>query len=223
MQSPAKPKKRSIAGQKGVIFDMDGVLFPTEELKFAAYQKVFHDVYGIEIEETPKRLGLSEAKVMELFLKKYGKQGGFSKIPELIQKKREAYYTILAKYDLCPTAGVEDLLKELRNDGGFKIGLATMSNQKSMKLLMERFNLEKYFDSLLSLECVTKPKPDPEIYLLSAEQLRVHPEDCVVFEDSPPGVRAAKAAGMRCVVIATDGDFKRLNAGKIRGFFDNKA
>ena len=59
--------------QKGAIFDMDGVLFPTEELKFEAYKKVFKDSYGIDIKETPERLGLAEAKVMELFLKRmYG-------------------------------------------------------------------------------------------------------------------------------------------------------
>ena len=83
----------------GIIFDMDGVLFPTEELKFKAYWKVFKDLYGIDIEETPERLGLAEVKVMELFLNRHNKQADLPKISELVQKKREAYYNILAKQD----------------------------------------------------------------------------------------------------------------------------
>jgi HAD superfamily hydrolase (TIGR01509 family) len=221
---------------KGVIFDMDGVLFPTEELKFEAYKKVFKDSYGVDIKETSERLGLAETKVMELFLTMHGKSSELPKIPELIQKKRRAYYDILAEQDFQPIVGVEEFLKGLKADGGFKIGLATVSNQESTDILMERFDFGKYFDSILSLEQVTKPKPDPEIYLLSAERLGVNPKNCVVFEDSPPGVAAAKAAGMKCVGITTGTtagklaaadviikNFKELHIEKIHGFFDSEA
>ena len=100
---------------------------------------------------------------------------------------------------------------------------------------MERFDFGKYFDSILSLEQVTKPKPDPEIYLLSAERLGVDPKKCVVFEDSPAGVAAAKGAGMKCVGIATGTtaeklaaadviikNFNELRVEKIHEFFDNE-
>jgi len=182
---------------------MDGVLFPTEELKFKAYQQVFRDSYGIDILETSERLGLSETRVMELFLNKHGKQTDLSKVQELILKKREAYYNILAKQDFQPTAGVEDFLKEIMASGQFKIGLATSSNQKSTDILMEKFGFGKYFDLILSLEHVNKPKPDPEIYLSSAKLLEIDPKNCVVFEDSFFGLEAAKKAGMHRVGVAT--------------------
>lgn len=198
-----------------IIFDMDGVLFPTEDLKFRAYQDAFKNLYNIDIKETPERLGLSETKAMELFLNIYNKQGDSSKIPELIQKKREAYYNILEKQDFSPIEGVEDLLKRIKKSGEFKIGLATSSNLKSTEILIKKFGFEKYFDSILSLEHVTKPKPDPEIYLTSAKLLGIDPSRCVVFEDSPTGLEAAKRAGMHRVGIATG-----ISKEQIRVFSD---
>ena len=68
---------------------------------------------------------------------------------------------------------------------------------------------------------VAAPKPDPAVYLLALDRLRqasltpLQPEDCLVFEDSPPGVRAALAAGMRCVGVATSGDHEELCAGEL--------
>lgn len=196
----------------GIIFDMDGVLFPTEELKFKAYQKVFKDLYDINIQETPERLGLAEAKVMALFLNMHNKQVDLPKVPELIQKKREAYYSILAETDFKPLAGVEDFLKEIKASGLFKIGLATVSNQKSTDILMEIFGFRKYFDSILSLEHIEKPKPDPEIYLLSAERLGVAPKECVVFEDSLAGLESARRAGMCRIGVVAGAGVKQIGA-----------
>lgn len=182
---------------------MDGVLFPTEDLKFRAYQDVFKNLYNIDIKETPGRIGLSETKAMELFLNIYNKQGDSSKIQELIQKKREVYYNILEKQDFSPITGVEEFLKKIKLSGEFKVGLATSSNLKSTEILIKKFGFKKYFDSILSLEHVIKPKPDPEIYLSSAKLLGIDPSCCVVFEDSPTGLEAAKRAGMYRVGIAT--------------------
>jgi len=182
---------------------MDGVLFPTEPIKFKAYQQVFQDFFDIDIEENPERLGMAEAKTMELFLKMYNKQADFKKIPELIQKKREVYYDILQKQNFEPIAGVKNFLDELKNNGVFKIGLATASDQKSTDILIKKFGFGKYFDSILSFEQVAKPKPDPEIYLESSQRLELLPSDCVVFEDTLIGLEAAERAGMISVGIAT--------------------
>jgi len=224
------PIKKSNA----IIFDMDGVLFPTEGLKFMAYQEVFRTLYGIAIEETIERLGLSETKAMELFLNTYNKKIDFPKIPELIQKKREAYYNILAKQEIIPYAGAEDLLKIIKNSREFKIGLATSSDLKSTEILIKRFGFKKYFDSILSREQVIKPKPDPEVYLTSASLLKISPENCVVFEDSPTGLEAAGRAGMHKIGVTTGiskekmqlyadlviNDFREINIEEIRSLLN---
>jgi beta-phosphoglucomutase len=195
----------------GAIFDMDGVLFPTEELKFKAYHEVFEREYGVNLRDTEKRLGLSETKAMELFLEIYGHSADFAKIPKLVQWKRQAYYQIIEKDNFQPYPGVEDFLKEFKNSKEFKIALATSSNRKSAEILLKHFNFMDYFDIVLSLEDVKNPKPNPEIYFLASERLGTKPEFCVVFEDSLVGLAAAKSAGMKCVAITTGVPSERLS------------
>ena len=194
----------------GAIFDMDGVLFPTEELKFLAYRKVFEDEFGVELTDTPQRLGLSETKAMELFLGLHNLKDGLERIPELIEKKRLTYYEILVREKFGPYEGAEDFLKQAKNSGKFKLGLATSSNRQSVDILFEKFDLRKYFDSVLTLEDIARPKPDPEIYLISARQLNIKPSGCIVFEDSNAGVEAAKRAGMKCIAVSNTAPKEQL-------------
>jgi HAD superfamily hydrolase (TIGR01509 family) len=190
---------------------MDNVLFPTEGLKFQAYQRVFREHYGVQLEDTPDRVGLSERMAMSLFLERNGLAAKSGNIPALIQAKREAYYSLLEREDFAPYPGVRDLLEALRREG-WKTGLATVSDRRSMDALIDRFDFRGLFDSVVSVENVTRPKPDPEIYLLSAERLGVLPECCVAIEDSPAGVEAARRAGMKTVAVTNSVARERLAA-----------
>ena len=73
----------------------------------------------------------------------------------------------------------------------------------NIDFVLDGLELRHYFPAIISAESVKESKPDPETYLLCAEQLMVAPENCIVFEDAPKGVEASLNAGMRCVVITT--------------------
>jgi beta-phosphoglucomutase-like phosphatase (HAD superfamily) len=90
-----------------------------------------------------------------------------------------------------------------------------MNNRAVVEDLLQKLNLRRCFEAVLTVEEVTKFKPDPEIFLKSAAQLRCKPEDCVVVEDSIFGVQAARNAGMDCIAVLT-GVYSRveLEAGK---------
>jgi len=195
----------------GIIFDMDGVLFPTEGLKFKAYAQVFKNEYGLELQDTPKRLGLSETKAMELFLEILGRPEESGDIPKLTELKREAYYKILDQENFQAYEGVENFLQQLKDSGEFKIGLATSSNRKSTDILLDRFDFRRFFETVICVEDVKEPKPSPETYLLAATKLGLKPDSCLVFEDSPAGIEAAKSAGMKCAAITNGVGEDQLN------------
>ncbi len=83
------------------------------------------------------------------------------------------------------------------------IAIGTSSTREAMNLALERYNFAEWIKTFICADDVRRGKPDPEIFLKAAAVLEVPPERCVVFEDAVLGIRAAKAAGMKAVGIAT--------------------
>ncbi|MBR2392096.1 MAG: HAD-IA family hydrolase, partial [Elusimicrobiaceae bacterium] len=101
---------------------------------------------------------------------------------------------------------------------GFKIALASSNIRQWVEYLLERKGIRKYFSSVTTADDVSKPKPDPEVYLKTAEKLKTDVTECLVFEDSIAGATAAISAGMRtCVVpqIKQPNTFVRQNSFKV--------
>ena len=94
-------------------------------------------------------------------------------------------------------------LLRLARETGCRTALATMSYRQEAMHVLRALDLEQALDVVLTREDVQKPKPDPEIYLLAASKLKVSPEESIVVEDSPNGVRAAVSAGANVVALAT--------------------
>jgi beta-phosphoglucomutase len=97
--------------------------------------------------------------------------------------------------------GSRELLEALH--GKVKVGLASMNNRAVVMHLLEIKGLTGCFDTVLTVEAVSRSKPDPEIFLKTAERLHAEPGGCVVFEDSIFGVKAAKSAKMSCIAVTT--------------------
>ena len=93
--------------------------------------------------------------------------------------------------------------------------LATMSFRQEALHVLKALDLESALDVVLTREDVQKPKPDPEIYLLAARKLDVPPEECLVIEDSPNGVRAGVGAGMNVVALATPFTSLQLHSSQV--------
>jgi len=100
-------------------------------------------------------------------------------------------------------------LQEVRQKG-LRTALASMSYRPQVKRVLGILGLSDAFDFVASRDDVENGKPDPEIYFLVARQLSVPPQDCLVLEDSPAGVKAAMAAGMSVVAVSTPFTRQRL-------------
>ena len=97
--------------------------------------------------------------------------------------------------------GARELLEALQ--GKVKVGLASMNSRAVVMHMLQINGIADCFDVVLTVEAVSHSKPDPEIFLKTAEQLKAKPQACVVVEDSIFGVKAAKAGGMSCIAVTT--------------------
>lgn len=191
---------------KALIFDMDGVIIDSEPIHIEVNTKLLQDM-GITIAESENYefIGARSEEMWDILIKRYN-------IPEtvesLMNKQKSYKMQRFMNEELEPIDGIKDLLRAAKRKG-LKIALATSSPLHFAKFILNRIGLKVFFDKLITADHISRSKPDPEIYLTAAEQLRVLPEECIAIEDAPLGIQAAQSAGMKCI------GFKNLNSGDL--------
>ena len=183
---------------KTVIFDMDGLLVDSEIRALTAWREVAKK-HGIpEIDKLfPKIIGTNTYTRGIIFNEWYGGKFDFNTCNEEVRSLAHRYE------DVAPVplkTGVRELLSYLR-ENGYRIAIASSGLSTTIERRMKYHGIFEYFDVIVSGEMVKNSKPDPEIFLLCAQRLGVSPENITVFEDSPNGIKAARAAGMRPVLV----------------------
>ena len=184
---------------RGIVFDFDGIIVDTEEPEFSTWVDIYHQ-YGAEItfQEWSACLGTTQAAfdaVAELE-KKIGRQ--FSDPEEIWH--RQAQMSLKYSMQQPPLPGVLDVL-DRADQLGIKLAIASSSERHWVLRHLERLNLNHRFLGIYTKDEINPVKPDPGLYLAAIKHLELHPEETIAFEDSPNGIRAAKAAGMICVAI----------------------
>ncbi len=195
-----------MAKPKGLIFDLDGTLTLTQQLHAEALRDVFLNDYGITYtaqEDQEKYSGRSSKYTCEQVLKEHGKNPTSEEIEECAAKKRAIYEKIIATREIVPVNGIKEFLEKAVGNG-LKIIVATGNRPDFTKIILGKTNILEYFDDhIVSQMDVKNQKPAPDIFLLAAEKLNLKPEECIVFEDSLNGVRAAAAANISCIALTT--------------------
>ncbi|MFQ5722540.1 MAG: HAD family hydrolase [Candidatus Aminicenantales bacterium] len=187
---------------KAVILDMDGVVADTEAAYLEAFNKLA-ERFNVKInrDEWFKRFpGTGPIPIMSTIFKEHGiepKEG----VGYWFDRWEEEYQKTVDKGAVKPVNGFLEFNRELNRLGVKKI-IATGSHKRNAYIVLETFGIEKEFD-IVGMEDITERKPSPQIFLIAAERLGTRPEDCIVFEDAPVGIAAAKAANMRCVALTT--------------------
>ena len=204
-----------------MIFDLDGTLVQTEKLKAMSYAKAVVDLCPQEIQEAEvvdafkEVVGLSRKEVAERLIDRFDLEESLrSRMNDLgvdtpwqafIQVRLRYYEELLADPDILRRNQWPHniaLLQEARN-ANCLVGLATMSYCTQVQRILKILDLGDTFDFIATRDDVEHGKPDPEIYNLVASELSVPPEECLVIEDSPSGVKAALAAGMWVIAVTT--------------------
>lgn len=190
-----------------IIFDMDGVLVDTERFIAAAAIRFLRE-RGVEAKPADflPFVGTGENRFIGGVAEKYGLR------LDIEEAKRRTYeiYAELVHGQLEPLPGVREFIAAAQARG---MKLAVASSADAVKIginLREAGIPEKAFGAIVSAHDVTHTKPDPEIFLVAAAKLGVRPAECLVVEDAVNGVKAAKAAGMRCLGLTTTFPADRL-------------
>ncbi len=185
---------------KAVIFDWDGTLADTKRAVVQSFQKVLGEAGCVVSDEfIERRMGIGTKKTIIEAFRECHMRLDVSTLEKLAKEKIRIQAGLTDIVSLLE--GAVELLEELQRKT--KIVLATMSSRKVVDKLLPEKRIETYFDVVVSADEVANPKPDPEIFLMAASKLGVNPKDCVVVEDSVFGVRAAKAANMRCIAVSS--------------------
>ncbi len=184
---------------KAVIFDVDGLLIDSEPLWNKARdvfmeRKNMH--YDKSIDDVAVGMGLRE--VILRWQELIGLNG---ETEELIKEYRKTFYEVALNEQLVLMPGARELINRL-SSRSFVLAIATGGHTKDkVTEIIKNLNLLQFFKVLVSSDDVSKGKPAPDVYLKTAGQLGVDPQECVVLEDAVNGVVAGKSAGMRVIGI----------------------
>ena len=185
---------------EAAIFDWDGTLADTREVIVISFRRALFEV-GCKVDDefVERRMGIGAAETFREILRSKGILFDEKFIGRLVDRKSRFEIELSGQVELFE--GAIELLEAL--EGKVKVGLASMNNQSVITHMLRAMNLEKYFQKVLTAESITHSKPNPEIFLKTAKMLKASSEQCVVFEDSIFGVKAAKVGGMGCIAVTT--------------------
>ncbi len=185
-----------------VIFDMDGVLVDSYQAHYQSWQRAAATVgRNMSPEEFNATFGRTSREIIAtLWPDAVTSEADIARLDAL---KEAAYREILAA-DFPAMPGVQPLLQSLRA-AGFALAIGSSGPPENVALVVDRLGGRAVFDAVVNGMDVRRGKPDPQVFLLAAGRLGVPPKRCVVVEDAPLGIAAAKAAGMASVGLVSTG------------------
>lgn len=173
---------------------MDGVIIDSEPLHYKVEKKIFEEYTGIFDPEFHKEfIGVPDTTMWASFKERFNVA---KDIDYLLNLKLDLF--IEEVDEVAMIEGVRELLKLLYKDG-YDLALATSNGRRVVDIVINKFGLDKYLKFSISGDEVIKGKPNPEMFLKVAKELKVDPSESLVIEDSENGVKAAKAAKMKCI------------------------
>lgn len=204
---------------KALLMDFNGVVINDEPIQHEVYRELF-GAEGIEVTDETyySRLGMDDKTFVASILEEAGKPAGIDRVLEFTTAKTQKWReTVASEMPLFP--GVENFIRKSEKE--FAMGLVSMSKREEIDFVLETTGLTDCFSVIVSAEEVSKCKPDPECYRKGFEQIDLYRiargglpmthAECVVIEDSPPGVMAGRRADLQVLGVTNT-----VSANKLR-------
>ena len=184
---------------RALLFDFDGVLIKSMEIHYQAWCRALKE-YGMEM-KGPEELFMLEGQGAKTVADQLTQKLGLSpeEVLDIVDKKH-AYYQEMKSIEIYPW--LLDVLRWAR-DQGLRMGVVTGGNRARVTSTLAGFDLLNFFSALVTSDDVDETKPSPVPYLQAAMKLGMEPQQCMVIENAPLGIRSGKTAGMTVVAITT--------------------
>lgn len=176
-----------------VIFDLDGLLIDSEPLQYRAYREAFsrHGI-SLSLDDWPRWHDLEASAA------RWVAAHNLQVDPEEIRSKKKILYENLIINELALKPGARQLVEDL--SGKYRLCVASGSRPESIEACLDRFSLKPYFEMQFSATLLKRKKPFPDVYIEALSRMQVKPRCAIAIEDSVTGLKAALAAGIKCVV-----------------------
>jgi len=186
--------------RRAFIFDMDGTIVDNMAFHTKSWVTFFQRrALDIDADEFFRTTAGRQGK--EIIRSHLGEHLDDDEVLTLNTEKESVYRELYAPH-LKTVSGFEALIGEAKLRG-VALAVATAAPNANITFTLDGLDLRQHFDTVVGAADVARGKPHPDVFLLAAERCGVEPKHCIVFEDAPLGVEAARRAGMRCVVLST--------------------
>lgn len=200
---------------KAVIFDMDGVLIDAKEWHYDALNRAL-GLFGMEISRYDHLVTYDGLPTRTKLTMLSMERGLPAALHAFINDMKQVYTTEIIHAKCRPAFFHQFALSRLRTEG-YRMAVCSNSVRSTVGLMLDRAELSPFLDFHLSNEDVDRPKPAPDIYCAAMARLGVEPAECVVVEDNPNGIAAARTAGAHVLCVT---DVREVNYANIRRFID---
>lgn len=205
---------------KAFLFDLNGTMIDDMEYHANAWSDILNNDLnaGLTYDEVKAQMyGKNDEVLARIFGENYFR-------PQQVQElsiEKERRYQMAYRPNLKLIDGLRQFLEESKQEG-INMAIGSAAIPFNIDFVLDNLDIRDYFSAIVSADDVAVSKPNPETYLKCAKELKVKPEECLVFEDAPKGVEAAQNAGMNAVVLTTMHRIEEFDAYKnIVAFIDD--
>ncbi len=210
--------QRKMATLYGLIFDVDGVIADTEGVNARASIAMFAELFGLKgvvRADFEKGLGCGAAAYVRAAAEIHGFNMTDGQVEAATKMRQEKFLAILAQEPLGPFEGVLELMQAAMARADFRVAIATSSTREKSEAVLRSAKVPYGELTYITGSDVSRKKPDPELFLTAASRAGVEPANCVVIEDAPDGVAAAKSAGCKCIAVTNSTSAEKLAAADV--------
>jgi len=203
-----------MGGLYGLIFDVDGVIADTEAVNARASIRVFaelFDLHDVVREDFEAGLGRGAERYVRAAAEVHGLELTAEQIDEATRLRQEYFLDILNQEPLPAFPGVLELMGSVMESPDFRVAIATSSTLEKSRAVLDSAKVRYREMAYVTGNDVIHKKPDPELFLTAAERIGIAPAYCVVIEDAPNGVAAAKAASAQCIAVTNSTTAEKLS------------
>jgi HAD superfamily hydrolase (TIGR01509 family) len=188
----------------GLIFDVDGVIADSEAVNVRATAKAFEDILGITgvtPEDFEAGIGRGAEEYVKAGARSHGREISPDEVKALVAARQGNFLAVLRDEELPAFPGVKELIDEAMASEPFEVAIATSSTREKSRSVLDSAKIPYGEMVYVCGDDISRKKPDPEVFQVACDRLKIPPALCVVIEDAPNGVEAAHAAGCKCIAV----------------------